>query len=270
MQPVVTAIITVYNEEKHIAEAVYSLLDQTYSNLEVLVIDDGSSDKTPDILARIKDSRLRVIRKNRLRRARALKLACEEAKGKYIANLDADDYSYPERIAKQVAFFEANPDYAWIGCGEERVEPRRGEHINRLYPTDNATLRKQCTRCIPYSHSGVMFRKSLIDKGINYDPEQPYLIDFEFFLRIAKKYKVANLPEVLVRREVRNGSFFQGRFSTSQQNRRLARFGVQSVFWFKLPPWMLVYPLARLIYPMMPDTLKRLIRKKQGLAETNV
>lgn len=270
MTPTVTAIITVYNEEKRIAEAVHSLLDQSFNDLEVLVIDDGSDDKTPEILAAIQDPRLRVIRKGRLRRAKALKFACEEARGKYIANLDADDYSYPQRIEKQVAFLEANQDFAWVGCGEERVEPRRGEHINRLYPTDDATLRKQCSRCIPYSHSGVMFRKSLIDEGINYDPEQPYLIDFEFFLRIARNYKVANLPEVLVRREVRSESFFQGRFTTKQQNRRLARFGVQAVFWFKLPPWMLVYPVARLVYPMMPDGLKRLIRKKQGLSETCV
>ncbi|MDW3137691.1 glycosyltransferase family 2 protein [Vibrio sp. 1288] len=264
----VTAIITVYNEKELVKRSIDSLLVQTLSEIEVLIIDDGSSDGTPEVIESIPDSRIRLIRGNRMGRAAALKLACEEAKGQYIANLDADDIAYPERLKMQAEFLDNNPDHAWVGCGEERRDTQRNEHIDRVYPLTDKEIRRQCAKCIPYTHSGITFRKSLIDEGINYDPQQPYLIDFEFFLRIAKKYKVANLPEVLACRYVRDESFFQSKFKTSKQNKRLARFGIQSVFWFRLPPWYLAYPLARLIYPMIPVGLKKVVRKANGLQES--
>lgn len=266
--PRVTAIITVYNEENLIKRAVDSLLEQTLSDIEVLIIDDGSSDRTPEILESIGDVRLRVIRGQRMGRAKALKLACEQARGDYIANLDADDIAYPERLEKQVAFLDTHQDHAWVGCGEERRDSQRNEHVARLYPLTDGEIRRQCAKCIPYTHSGITFRRSLIEEGINYDPAQPYLIDFEFFLRVARRYKVANLPEVLACRYVRNESFFQSRFKTSRQNRRLARFGLQSVIWFRLPWYYVAYPLARLIYPHLPNQLKRIVRSLQGLQET--
>lgn len=265
--PRVTAIITVYNEQDLILRAIDSLLVQTLTDIEILVIDDGSSDNTPVVLASISDPRVRVIRGERMGRAKALQLACEKAQGDYIANLDADDIAYPERLAKQVAFLDANPDHAWVGCGEERRDSQRNEHVQRVYPLTNSEIRRQCSKCIPYTHSGITFRRSLISEGINYDPNQPYLIDFEFFLRVARRYKVANLPDVLACRYVRNESFFQSRFKTSKQNRRLARFGLQSIIWFRLPWYYVVYPIARLIYPYLPDKLKRCVRAYQGLAE---
>jgi glycosyltransferase involved in cell wall biosynthesis len=202
-------------------------------------------------------------------RAGSLALACSKARGRYIANLDADDISYPERLAHQAAFLDAHPDHAWVGCGEEQDDNRRGEHHRRLYPESDADIRRQSAKCIPYCHSAVMFRKSLIDSGINYDPTQPYLIDFEFFLRVAQRHRVANLPEVLVKRYVRGASFFQASFKTSRQNRRLAWFCAIAVKRFKLPLSYYVYPLARLAYPALPSGVKRLVRTRQGLVETH-
>ncbi|WP_163560672.1 glycosyltransferase family 2 protein [Halomonas sp. NO4] len=265
----VTAIITVYNEERYVKRAIDSLLGQTMEDIEVLVIDDGSNDSTPVMLSSIQDSRLRVIRGERMGRAKALKLACEEARGEYIANLDADDMAYPERLARQVAFLDAHPDHAWVGCTEERRDTQRNEHIVRTYPLSDDEIRRQSAKCIPYSHSGITFRRSLIDEGLNYDSSQPYLIDFEFFLRVARHYKVANLPEVLACRYVRNESFFQSRFKTAKQNRRLAWLGLCAVIWFKLPFHYAVFPAARLIYPYLPNVFKRSVRRQQGLVEVD-
>lgn len=265
--PRVTVIITVYNEQDLILRAINSLLTQTLSDFEILIIDDGSSDNTPAVLNSIPDSRLRVIRGERMGRAKALKLACEESRGDYIANLDADDIAYPERLEKQVAFLDSNPDHAWVGCGEERIDSQRNEHVKRIYPLTDDEIRRQCAKCIPYTHSGITFRRDLIQQGINYDPAQPYLIDFEFFLRVARRYKVANLPDVLACRYVRNESFFQSRFKTSKQNRRLSWFGLKSIFWFNLPLFYMVYPIARLIYPYFPNAFKRNVRARQGLQE---
>ncbi|TCS71935.1 glycosyl transferase family 2 [Sulfuritortus calidifontis] len=267
--PRVTAIVTVFNGEDFVAHAVESLLAQTLHDIEILIVNDGSTDGTFAILDALSDPRLRIIHLPRSGRAAALAMACREARGRYIANLDADDISYPERLERQAAFLDAHPDHAWVGCGEEQEDSRRGEHHRRIYPLSDMEIRRQSAKCIPYCHSGAMFRRSLIDEGINYDPAQPYLIDFEFFLRVAERHKVANLPEVLVKRYVRGESFFQSRYKTWRQNLRLARLCARAVRRFGLPVRFYLYPLARLIYPYIPHGLKRRIRQRHGLEETD-
>jgi glycosyltransferase involved in cell wall biosynthesis len=264
----VSTLVTVYNEPAAVAQAVTSLAAQSFANVEILVVDDGSTDATSEVLAAISDPRLRVLTWGRLGRAEALRRGCEAARGRYIAILDADDVAYSTRLEKQAAFLDSHPDVAWVGCGEERVDTQRGEHAERLYPADDRAIRRLAARCIPYSHSGVMFRRSLIDEGLNYDPDQPFLIDFEFFLRVAARHRVANLPEVLVRRHLRDDSFFQSRFKRSRQNRALARLGLVAVFRLGLPPWYAAFPLARLVYLWLPDAAKRVVRRGGGLAET--
>ncbi|MBA2780247.1 glycosyltransferase family 2 protein [Billgrantia kenyensis] len=265
----VTTILTVYNEEVLVTRAISSIFNQTLRDIELLIIDDGSNDNTPAVLASIKDSRLRVIRGQRMGRAQALKMACEEARGEYIANIDADDIAYPERLSRQMEFLDSHPDHAWVGCGEERRDTRRNEHIVRVYPVDDMEVRRQSAKCIPYTHSGIMFRRALIENGINYDPSQPYLIDFEFFLRVARHHKVANLPDILTCRYVRDESFFQSRFKTSRQNWRLICLNIRAIHWFGLPLYFAIYPVARVIYPYLPNAVKRGVRSRFGLEESS-
>lgn len=263
-----SGIITVYNEETWIRSAVDSLLAQSLSDIEVLVLDDGSDDGTAAILDSIDDPRLRVVHGDRMGRAPALKKAVEMARGKYIANLDADDDAYPDRLRDQVAFLEANPDHGWVGGGEDREDSQRGESYLRLYPEHDADIRRMAAKCIPYCHSAITFRRDLLDQGINYDPKQPYLIDFEFFLRVAAVYKVANLPVPVVKRRAHAKSFFQRSFKVRDQNRELSRLCRIARRDFGLPLWMEAYPIARTVYPMIPTFLKTPIRKALGLSET--
>lgn len=263
----VTAIITVFNGAAFIARAVESLVSQSLTNIEILVVDDGSDDSTREILHSFVDERLRVIELPRTGRAASLALACREARGRYIANLDADDVCFRDRLLLQAAFLDRHADYAWVGCGEEQEDTRRGEHLRRVYPLTDAKIRRQSAKCIPYCHSSVMFRRSLIDEGLNYDPTQPFLIDFEFFQRVAAKYRVANLPDVLVKRYVRKESYFQSSFNASRQNRRLAWLCALAVKRFTLPVYFYAFPLARLVYPMLPLNWKRMVRSQHGLFE---
>jgi len=267
--PIATAFLTVYNEQRRIRRAVDSLLRQTLRDIEVLVVDDGSTDRTPAILAAIDDRRLRVLRRERMGRAAALALATTEARGQYLANLDADDEAFPRRLERQVAFLEAHPEVGWVGSAVDRDDRQRGEHVVRTYPQSDAAIRRQAARCIPYCHSAVMFRAELMRQGINYDRQQPFLIDFEFFIRVANRYEVANLDEVLVTRRVRSESFFQSRFSTTRQNPRLASLCTRAIREFHLPFPYYVYPVLRLGYPFMPLALKRLVRSRTGLVETH-
>ena len=265
--PRVSALITVFNEETWIAAAVESLLRQDMEDIEILVIDDGSYDRTSEILSGFSDPRLRVLSVERIGRAASLQMGLNEARGAFIAILDADDESYPQRLSRQLAFMEAHPEVAWLGCGEERRDSQRSEQAVRHYPETDAATRIMAARCIPYSHSGVMIRRSVVDDGLNYDPSVPYLIDFEFFLRVAERHKVANLPDVLVMRRLRNESFFQSRFKRKAQNRALAQLCASAVHRFGLPRWHLAFPLARLGYDLVPDRFKRGLRRVAGLKE---
>lgn len=265
----ITTVITVFNGAGFIQSAVESILNQSHDDIELLVVNDGSTDDTASVLEGILDTRLRIIDLPRTGRAGSLFLACNEAKGKYIAILDADDVSFADRIKKQIEFLETHPEYVWLGSGEEQEDSRRNEHLRRIYPLSDEAIRRQSAKCIPYCHSAVMFRKSLIDEGINYDPKQPYLIDFEFFLRVAERYKVANISDVLVKRYVRNESYFQTQFKTSRQNFRLTTLCSHAVKLFSLPKYYYVYPITRLLYPYIPGVLKKVVRRNQGLRETD-
>lgn len=269
LRPRITAVITVYNGETHIAKAVQSLLGQTEKRIEVLVLNDGSTDGTLKVLRRFRDRRLRVLDLPRMGRAAALERAGLEARGRYIANLDADDVSFPERLKEQAAFLDSNPHVAWVGSGEEQADSRRAERHRRVYPCADEEIRLQSAKCIPYCHSSIMFRRSLIEAGINYDPRQPYLIDFEFFLRVAERHRVANLPRVLVKRHLRGESYFQKNFSTFRQNTRLAAYCFSAIRRFRLPVQCYLFPVARLFYPFLPTGLKRWVRGQQGLKETH-
>jgi hypothetical protein len=167
----------------------------------------------------------------------------------------------------QVALTHAHPDHAWVGAGEERVDSQRNEHMMRLYPETDEEIRRMAARCIPYCHSAIMFRRSLLDEGLNYDPSGSLMSDFVFFIEVARLHKVANLPEVLVRRHIRDESYYQRRFNRGMQNRRLARLSLRAVRELDLPKRYCFYPLARLAYPYIPNGPKRLVRRVAGLAE---
>lgn len=266
--PRVTALITVYNEETWIGAALKSLFAQSHEDFEVLVVDDGSDDDTPLILSKLRDPRLRVIHAGRLGRGGALALGMQEARGHYVAILDADDEAHPARLARQAAFLDAHPEVAWLGCAEERRDAQRGEHAIRIYPQTDAAIRAMSARCIPYSHSGVMVRRAILDEGLNYDPWQPCLIDFDLFLRVASRHRVANLAEPLVMRRLRNESFFQSRFRRREQNRALARMQADAVRRFGLPVRFHLFAFARLGYDLVPDRGKRVVRRLAGLRES--
>lgn len=266
-RPAVTAFMTVYNAEATVAASLASLLDQTLDDIEVVCVDDGSTDATLSIMKESADRRVRILSPGRIGRARALVAATQAARGRYLANLDADDLAFPRRLEQQLAFLEAEPEVAWLGVGEERVDSQRGEHIDRYYPTSDSAIRRLASKCIPYTHSGIMFRREIVDQGINYDVNRLFLIDFAFFIEVARRWPVANLPGILVRRHLHDDSYFQATYPTALQNRELARLCLAAAAAFRLPPWYFAFPAARFAYPALPDPIKRVVRRATSLRE---
>jgi glycosyltransferase involved in cell wall biosynthesis len=198
----ITVILSVHNGEKFIQESVESILSQTFTDFEFLVINDASSDKTADILRGFSDGRIRIITNDKnLGLTKCLNLGLREAKGEYIARMDADDVASPDRLTKQLEFMEANPDIALIGSAVDIINGK-GDiigHKDRL--TKNLAIKYYSVFIDnPFIHSTLFFRKKAIQDAGGYDESFRYAQDYELASRLLKQgLRLANLPDRLLR-----------------------------------------------------------------------
>lgn len=198
-EPLVTIIMPVYNAAHYLREAIDSILKQTYKNFEFIIIDDASCDNSVEIIKSYSDNRIKLIRnkvnlKQPITRNKGLKLAS----GRYIANMDADDISLPERIAKQVDFMEKHQDVDICGTYIKCF----GGKIKRV-PVSPVKSREIAVWSVidsPLAHPTVMFRASSIKKyDVWYDSNFKYAQDFELWSRLVLKgVNFYNLAEVLL------------------------------------------------------------------------
>ncbi|MBI2881404.1 MAG: methyltransferase domain-containing protein [Candidatus Tectomicrobia bacterium] len=195
--PKVSVVMSVLNGEAYLAEAVGSILSQTFRDFEWVVLDDGSTDRTRDILAGFEDLRLRVIRQENRGLAASLNRAVAESCGEYVARMDADDFSYPNRFQNQVAFLDAHPEYALIGCYYHIVDAA-GQLLGLQYrPVQNEDLQRALLHANQFAHGAVMFRRRAFDRAGGYDPQFRYAQDYDLWLRMADDFNLFNIPKAL-------------------------------------------------------------------------
>lgn len=204
--PKVSIIMAVYNDAIHLPATLTSLAAQTYTNYELLIVDDASTDASASLLAKAarEDSRIRIItNKTNLRLPRNLNILLTKAKGKYIARMDADDIALPTRLQEQVAFLEAHPDVIALGTWAEKFDAETGPIRTPVAP---AAVHAHLPFLNPFVHPSVMLRASTLKQhGVAYDPAF-YVEDYHLWVRLAQFGKFANLPRVLLNYRVRTGS----------------------------------------------------------------
>lgn len=215
--PLVSVIMPVYNGEEYLAEAVQSILDQTYANFELLIVDDGSSDGTAAIAQELseKDDRVKVLRnKVNLKIVGTLNRAIDESKGKYIARMDSDDYKYPNAIEQQVAYLESHPDVVVVGGAIEVCGPNMGVLNHRAYPQSDAEVRSKIFRYNPFAHPAVMMNASLVG-------DERYALnwaeDYDMWFRLGNKGKFANLPETVLKLRTHPESVSQSKLAFQEK-----------------------------------------------------
>lgn len=198
--PLVTVFMPAFNAKQHIAESMESVLAQTMGDFELLIVDDGSTDGTVDVVTTFSDSRVRLERMARNSGVgavanRGLKLA----RGRFLARLDSDDIMLPERLERQVGFMEEHPEVAVCG-GAVEVFGEGVENSVVPYPQSDSAIRCALLTRNPFAHSAVMFRLgALRGHEIMYDPGLRSCEDYDIFERLAAHCTLANLPDVLVR-----------------------------------------------------------------------
>lgn len=200
--PTVSVVMSVFNGEEFLAEAIDSILNQTLRDFEFVIVDDGSTDGTADILSTyaLRDGRIRVVRHGNKRLAASLNIAIGFAKGKYIARLDADDIAMPGRLQEQVAFMERNPEVGVLGGAFELITDS-GEVIDIIrHPLEDSQIRSAILRYNPICHPSVMLRKDVVLALGGY--RNIYVEDYDLWLRMSERSRLANLHNVLVRYRV--------------------------------------------------------------------
>jgi glycosyltransferase involved in cell wall biosynthesis len=200
--PVVSVVMSVYNGEKYLAEAVESILAQTFTDFEFVIVDDGSKDKTAEILAGYakRDSRVRVITQENTGRSEALNNGFKVSGAPLIARMDADDIALPKRFEEQCQFMREHTEVGLLGGQAERIAPdSRSLGPYCPLPTADADIRQGMLRLNMFIHPSVMMRRELAVKLGGFRKALPEAEDYDLFVRISEHAQVANLPNRLLR-----------------------------------------------------------------------
>lgn len=189
----------VYNGESYLVEAVESIRNQTFPDFEFLIIDDGSTDSTWDILKNFNDYRIRLVKNDQnMGITKSLNKGLQLARGNYIARMDADDMCAPERLQCQKEFLDENLNFVMVGSWIEVID-EIGRKIKRItFPIISHLLRWRLLYTNTFVHSAVMFRKNAVIGISGYLDNYRYAEDYDLWSRLSIHWEVANIPIVLV------------------------------------------------------------------------
>ncbi len=198
----ISVVMAAYNAQKYLSEAMDSILGQTYTDFELIVINDCSTDGSGALLKEYagKDSRVIVLEnKENMGLTKSLNRGLAVAQGEYIARMDADDISVPDRFQKQVEFLDSHPDYSFVSCIGRYIDENGKEEQLRLFPETNEEIYAMMPKVDAVMHPGVMFRRADIAKIGNYCEDFRVVQDYDLWFRgMAAGYKFYNIQEPLV------------------------------------------------------------------------
>jgi glycosyltransferase involved in cell wall biosynthesis len=192
----------VYNGEKYLRESIESILNQTYSNFEFLIINDGSTDNSEKIIKSYNDKRIRLIKNSQnIKLSATLNKGIDMSQGEYIVRMDCDDISLPNRLAIQVKYMDENPNIGVCGSFVDIFyEKNLWLHNIVKYPVTDAEIKETLFFQCAFSHPTVIIRKkSLNYYNLSYNPNYSYAQDYKLWIDCSKYLLFANIPQVLLR-----------------------------------------------------------------------
>jgi len=274
-RPAVSVIITAYNAERYIAACVRAALNQTCSDIELLVLDDGSTDRTGEICGAVTDPRLRYLRRAHIGRCRALNEAVAAARGTHIAINDADDLSLPHRVQYSLSFLHAHPGTAYVGAGFVGTEvfqevipasiiaaAAERDDARVLWPSRAALYRRNL-----FNNSTLMYPKSTWERIGGYDETLTNSEDYDFYLRALQCGPAALLPGRTVLWYTNPDGFFKQK-SKREHLRTIGIIKRRAHRLLDLPVWMRLYHPAWLVgfeltqrYPGLVDVVGAVRRR---------
>lgn len=199
-EPKVTVLMPAYNAARYISDAISSVLEQSFTDFELLIINDGSTDDTVDIILSFQDSRIILISQNNQGIAAALNIGLSHARAAYIARFDADDICMPNRLKVQYDFITAYPEYSIIGTAADYVDVM-GHYIFTHHPAAhlNEEIQQLSYTVCPFIHSSVFYKKELIISNGGYNANAYTYEDHFLWLNVLKSTKACNLSQPLIK-----------------------------------------------------------------------
>lgn len=200
-----------FNSEDYVRIAINSILNQTYKNFEFIIIDDGSHDSTVGIIESFEDDRILFLKREKNHGiTSALNLGLRKAKGEFIARMDADDFSYPNRLEVQVNFMINNPEFILCGSQYKFMDTQRKSNLIQSW----GLLKFMLFRCNQILHPSVMFRrKIMLENNLFYNEGLIISQDYELWIRMMKYGKLCNLPETLLDYRVHSNQISNKKFA---------------------------------------------------------
>jgi|SRR6187402_58526 len=205
--PAITVLMPAYNAASYIAEAIDSVLGQTFTDIELIIVNDGSTDNTLNIIKSYHDERIVVIDQPNQGVATALNTGLKQARAPYIARFDADDICNPQRLEKQLHFLENNPEYILVGSDAEYVL-ENGDFLfdfKCIAHTHDEVMQKLYFYC-PFIHSAVMYKKEAVYNAGGYSDNAHNFEDYLLWTSLAKAGKFCNLPQSLIKIRLNSAS----------------------------------------------------------------
>jgi glycosyltransferase involved in cell wall biosynthesis len=207
--PLVSVVLPVHDGERFLAEAVESVLSQTLRDLELVVVDDGSTDGTQDVLSAYRDSRMRVVAQPHRGLVGALTAGIAAASASYVARMDADDVSEPRRLERQVELLERRPRAGMAATWVAVVDEEGRELRRHVLPSEHDDLARRLLLRNPFQHGSVLLRRAALEEAGGYRGDYGANEDYDLWRRLARSWELACVPEVLYRYRVHAGAVTQ-------------------------------------------------------------
>lgn len=252
--PKLSVLLPVHNETRFVAAAVTSVLSQSFDDLELIVVDDGSDDGSGDEVRRVADARVRLVTREQPSGdlAVALRAGLEVARGELVARMDADDISYPGRLERQIRELDGRPELVLVGTWADVLD-REGNHVMvSRPPTDPIDVRFVLHYRCPFHHPSVMFRRAAVEAAGGYRPGYRYAEDFDLWRRLVRIGSAVNVPEVLLGQRF-HASSSSGRNAEAQAEQS-DRIGSEN--------------LERILRRPVPGPVVRVLREQVGRPES--
>ncbi len=218
-RPLVSIVIPVHNGEKYIREALDSCVDQTYQNIEIIIVNDDSKDGTLDVLKEYekKDNRIQIIsvsKQNGL--GNVINIGIRQSKGEYIARMDADDVMYPTRLEKQVEYLNNNQNCVAVGGQIDIIDAESRITGHREYAIEDKDIKKNMFLFQPFAHPAVTLRISAVE-SVGLYPENMWKVeDVKFFFLLSQKGEFHNMPDTILK--------YRMTFDTQSQSKMVDHF----------------------------------------------
>ena len=260
--PKASVIMSAYNGEKYLKEAIESILNQTFKDFEFIIVNDGSTKETADILESYAKNDLRIkviVNPENIGLTKSLNRAIQETNGTYIVRMDSDDISLPERLEKQIEFMNNNPEIGLLGTGYYEINHDGIILGKTVFPSTDKELKRLLIKYNPFCHTSVIIRRKILDQIGVYNELIKKAQDYDLWFRIASRSRMANLSEPLVLRR-----YGTKNISTTDENEQLKwalKVRKNAIKKGQYPMWNSIYLIRPYIALKTPLKMRKFLRK---------